>query len=461
MSRFISDLKSFGDELRRRHVVRVATAYGIGAFVVLQAAELLFEGLLVPSWVYRALTVATLAGFPIVLVVAWVYEWTARGFEREEDLSPERAAMGPKVRAYAFVGLGMVIAVVTLGLTVPYVANRSVADGIAPAASGGDPAVTPVANRPLKANAIAVLPLARLTTGEDEAAFGEGLVEDVTTALAQSSSLDVVSRTTTSAYYDTEKSAREIAAELGVGLILEGSVRRAGTKVRVTMQLIDARTDRHEWAESYDRDLGDVFGVQSELAQTIAAAVQSVIAPDRRDEAIQNRLAYDYEEAARRQLERGGEVGQLGATEVYRAWLSTDSMAARAHAGLAETLVRPSAIDDPAAMDSAARHADIAVRYNPELPEAHVARALVYAAQENVDSARVSLGEAIRLSGSDLSSVQSWRSQIEELAPQLKERVQVLVRMLPDSAVRGTQPVPPPPPAAAVRRTPQVPAAND
>ncbi len=432
MSRFTAGLHAFFDELKRRHVFRVAAAYVVGGFFVLEAANLVFQGLLIPDWVYRAVTVLVLVGFPVVLVLAWFFEWTSHGIRLEPPLPPEEGELQPAVataakaahrsstprgvRAFAFVGLGIVIAIVGMGLSLPFMyAEREQTrateegrrEGVVTAANSGSTAT------------LAVLPFSSLTGGDD-AGFADGLAEDVTAALAQLGGVNVVSRTTSEAYRDSDKTARTIGAELGVGLILEGTIRRAGDRVRVTVQLIDATTDRHLWAQSYDRDLtGDVFGTQSQLAQEIVAAIQSVVIPAQQDEAENRLLALGYSDRGSELLRRVEPAYDEAAQGLFEQALQVDSGNPAAHAGIAQALVtRVHGGGPPQLLDSAEAHAERAIELNPALPDAHAAHAFVLMVRGKMDSAHVSLRRAMELDESGEAFHYEWQERMRMISPE-------------------------------------------
>ena len=426
MTRFSTGLHAFFDELRRRHVFRVAAAYAVGVFVVLQGADLLIQGLpATPEWVYPTLTILSLVGFPIALVLGWAYQWTAHGIRREEP-SPESIEDGglqPVVatpghpgsgRAFAYVGLGIVIAIVGTGLSLPLMYTRSAPDSLQGEREGVQLASNEAVDRTL-----AVLPFMSLT-GNDDSGFADGLAEDITAALAQIGGLQVVSRTTSEAYRDTDKTVRAIGAELGVGLILEGTIRRAGDRVRVTVQLIDAHSDRHLWASSYDRDLtGDVFGTQSDLAQEIVAAIQSVVVPEQADDAERQLLAGRFSDAGNELLERADPNVDVAAEQQFAQALELDSGNPVAHAGIAQTLLtRTAQGGPPALLDSAATHARLAISLDPQLAEAHAAHAFVLIAKGEMDSARVALRQAYELDDTGEKFEFVWQERIRMISPQ-------------------------------------------
>lgn len=463
MSRFASGLQAFVDELKRRHVFRVATAYAVGAFVVLEAATLVFQGLLVPDWVYRALTVAALVGFPVVLVLAWLFEWTSHGIRREAPLVEPSEAIQPiavrvgahrqqtshRVRAFAFTGLGIVIALVGMGLSLPYMYAQREAQGGTEQAARRD-GVIPASNDSRTAT-LAVLPFVSLTGGNDDG-FGDGLAEDVTAALAQLGGVAVVSRTTSEAYRNSDKTARVIGAELGVGLILEGTVRRSGDRVRVTAQLIDAATDRHLWANTYDRELtGDVFRTQSQLAQEIVAAIQSVVTPEQQEQAERRLLAHGLSDEGNDLLRRANPAYDEAAEQLFDQALAADPNVAGAHAGLAHTLASRAPTGPHALVDSAAAHAERAILLDPERPEGYAARAFVMLVKGEVDSARIDLRRAVELgepSESGTGFAYDWQQRVRMVSPEALETAQRVlseIRVTPMAGSTGHPEAPAPP----------------
>ena len=463
MTRFTTGLHAFLDELRRRHVFRVAAAYAVGVFVVLQGADLLIQGLPgTPEWVYPTLTVVSLVGFPIALVLGWAYQWTAHGIRREEPPEVEDGGLRPAVvrtsnpgnaRAFAYVGLGIVIAIVGTGLSLPLMYSRGASESLQAEREGVQLASNEAVERTL-----AVLPFMSLT-GNDDSGFADGLAEDITATLAQIGGLQVVSRTTSEAYRNTDKTVRAIGAELGVGLILEGTIRRAGDRVRVTVQLIDANSDRHLWASSYDRDLtGDIFDTQSDLAQEIVAAIQSVVAPDRADDAERQLLAGRFSDAGNELLERADPNVDVAAEQQFAQALELDSQNPVAHAGIAQTLLtRTAQGGPPALLDSAAAHARLAIRLDPELAEAHAAHAFVLIAKGEMDSARVALRQAYELDDTGEKFEFVWQERIRMISPEaLGEAMEALEEMdveIEDEDVQIYRSVPS---APAPARTPAV-----
>lgn len=224
-------LKQFFVELRRRKVYRVAVAYIVVGWVLIQVATQVSPFLEIPIWSVRLVILALVLGFPIAVILAWAYDITPSGIKRTEDASP--GALGP-----------------------------------------ASAATTPVPDK-----SIAVLPFENLSDDRENTFFADGVHDDILSSLARIADLKVISRTSVQQYRTGTRNLREIGQALGVAHVLEGTVRRAGNRVRVNAQLINARTDTHIWAETFDRELTDLFAIQTELAERIVRALQANLSP--------------------------------------------------------------------------------------------------------------------------------------------------------------------------------------
>jgi TolB-like protein/Tfp pilus assembly protein PilF len=251
-------------------VARVAVVYAAVAFAVLEASDIVIPALGWPEWAIRWVIALALIGFPVTLILAWLYDLTPRGVvrtksieETEEEGVPHRDHGPPFVSAVLLLASG---ALVALGAFFTFQWSHS--DSVAGAALMGGAELTMSPQR------VAVLPFEAMGDSDPGGFFANGVHEDILNHLAKIDGLEVISRTTVLQYQDTRKSAREIGQELDAGSILEGSVRRQGDQVRVVAQLIDTRTETHVWSETFDSRDTDVFAVQSEIAQEIAAALQ-------------------------------------------------------------------------------------------------------------------------------------------------------------------------------------------
>jgi len=246
-------MSGFFEEVKRRKVYRVAAAYVIAAGGAIQLASAAFPAWEFPNWALRLVIVVLLMGFPIALILAWVYDITAQGVRA----TPAPAIPGSHRRRN----------IVTLVVT-----------GVIISAAAGFFLLPRVSAHKCD-KSIAVLPFENLSDEKENAYFADGVQDDVLTNLSKIGDLKVISRTSVMPYRGKASNVREIGKALGVGAILEGSVRRIGNRVRVNVQLINAENDEHMWAEDYDRDLTDVFAIQTDLAQQIVRELQAKLSP--------------------------------------------------------------------------------------------------------------------------------------------------------------------------------------
>ncbi|MFQ5529882.1 MAG: hypothetical protein ACE5FP_05970, partial [Gemmatimonadota bacterium] len=215
-------------EFRRRHVFRVAAMYAVVAWILMQIGEVTFPALALPDWTLTLVIVLLVFGFPIALILAWAFDVTPEGLVRTP---PDDDAAQPA---------------------------GSEAEADAPSAAAADP--------DLYGDGIVVLPFENMSPDAENEYFSDGVAEDLIARLCKVESLRVISRTSAWRYKAAPAGAPQIASDLGVAHLVQGSVRRSGTSVRITAQLIDARADRHVWSETYDRELEDIFAIQSEVA---------------------------------------------------------------------------------------------------------------------------------------------------------------------------------------------------
>jgi TolB-like protein/Tfp pilus assembly protein PilF len=261
---------NFFAELKRRNVYKVAVAYAIVAWLLIQAASILFPTFEAPAWVMKVFVTAIILGFPVALIFAWAFEITPEGIKRAEDVRPEESITAHTGRK--LITTTVVLAVIAAGLLAyQFLRPKS-------AATSTSPAGAMTSQAPDKS--IAVLPFENLSDDKQNAFFTDGVQDEILTDLAKIADLKVISRTSVMQYKTgAQRNLREIGQQLGVAHLLEGSVQRVGAKVRVNAQLIDARTDAHQWAENFDRDLADVFAIQSEIAKAIADQLQAKLSP--------------------------------------------------------------------------------------------------------------------------------------------------------------------------------------
>jgi len=267
-------LPRFLAELKRRKVYRVALVYAGVGWALLEAADVVLPRLALPDWTVNVVLAVVLLGFPLALVFAWIFDFSPQGVVRTEPLSPE--VHPHRLNLPAIVEFVLIVALVAVvgGL---YVDRLSMQKELAEAkfsAQRNRDASEPEAPHPERYRAIAVLPFADMSENKDQAWFAEGIAEELLIALSQVKPLSVKARTSSFAFKGTDKTIAEIADILGVQAVLEGSVRRFKDRVRVTAQLVDARSGFHIWSGSYERQITDIFQLQDELAKSVVEALR-------------------------------------------------------------------------------------------------------------------------------------------------------------------------------------------
>jgi TolB-like protein/Flp pilus assembly protein TadD len=252
--------KNFFGELKRRNVYKVAIAYAVVAWLLMQVASQIFPFFEIPNWAVRLVVLLLIIGFPVALILAWAFELTPEGIKLTESADRE-AAKPSRNKAWIYI----IIVAAAVSVTVFFVVRNT-----APKVTRSSESL---------AKSIAVLPFENLSRDPDNAYFAEGIKDEIVTKLATVHDLKVISRTSTAKYQSKPDNLKAVAQELGVSTVLEGAVQKTAGKVRVNVQLIDARAETHLWAKSYDRELKDVFGVESEVSQEIADALQAKLSP--------------------------------------------------------------------------------------------------------------------------------------------------------------------------------------
>ena len=274
---------SFFAELRRRNVFRVAIAYAVTAWLLAQIADVAFDTFGTPEWVGKTVLFLLLLGFPIAVFFAWAFELTPEGIKKEKDVDRSQSITHQTGRKMNFLITTVLAAAVAFLLFDKFLLRDGATPVNAPAelttaVSDDDPTPPPVASN--KAT-IAVLPFESRSSQESDVHFVDGMHDDLLTQLARVGAWKVISRTSVERFRDTTESIQAIGEQLGATSIIEGGVQRAGDRVRINVQLIDAATDEHLWAETYDRALttSNIFAIQSEIASAIAEALQATLSP--------------------------------------------------------------------------------------------------------------------------------------------------------------------------------------
>src|ERR1700704_3894742 len=317
------NLSNFFSELKRRNVYKVAVAYAIVGWLLVQVATQVFPFLEIPNWVIRLVIALVAIGFPIALVIAWAFELTPEGIKRTEDVDLAASARQPRKHAWIFVVI--VGAAFSIGL---FFIGRY---------TGRNTAIT----SELPAKSIAVLPFDNLSRDPDNAFFAEGVQDEILTRLAKVADLKVISRTSTQHFKSVPDNLPQIARQLGVTNILEGSVQKSSDQVRVNVQLINALTDAHLWADTYDRKLTDIFAVESEIAKNIAEALQAKITGSEKNSIAKaptaNPEAYELYLKGRFFWNKRSGADLRKAIEFFNQAIAKDPNYALAYAGLADS----------------------------------------------------------------------------------------------------------------------------
>ncbi len=360
---------AFLAELKRRRVGKVALAYGAVAWAVTESASVVLPALHVPDWAMTFLVVFLLVGFPVAMVLAWVFDMSPQGIQRTEPLPEAQAAPQMQFRTRAAFGIAVLVAMAGLGYVLY---ERGL--GRAHAAGGR--------------NSIAVLPFTNLSGDPARDYFSDGISEELLNLLARVPGLQVAARTSAFAYKGRNVDIRQVGRELGVETVLEGSVRQSGDQLRITAQLIDTTSGFHLWSETYDRRMADIFQVQDEIAAAIVDKLRIQLAPKeqqlaQRDKApTQDLEAYEYYLQARAIWQRRGEDNLRRAIELYQSALARDPAFARAHAALASAyVVLPGYTredgDQGRYMQLAEQSARQALALDPKIGEAHAVLAQI------------------------------------------------------------------------------------
>jgi TolB-like protein/Tfp pilus assembly protein PilF len=373
-------IDNFFAELKRRNVYKVAVAYTVVAWLLIQAASILFPTFEAPNWVMKVFVAIIALGFPIALILSWAFEITSEGIKRESEVKPNDSITAHTGRK--LVGLTIALAVIAAGL-MAFQFLRSKSTGVVSPAVPS-PVSSPIPAVAIPEKSIAVLPFDNLSEEKGNAFFAEGIQDEILTRLAKVADLKVISRTSTQRFKAAPSDLREIAKQLGVMNILEGSVQKSNDQVRINVQLINAVTDAHLWAEIYDRKLTDLFVVESEVAKTIADTLQAKLTGSEM-RAISSRptedpTAHDLFVQGRHFLALRRDDNLPRAIEFFHQAIARDPNYAAAYAGLSEALILLPRYTGayPNETRPQSRVAALkALELNPNLAEAHNALAKI------------------------------------------------------------------------------------
>src|SRR5437016_7112883 len=349
-------MSGFFAELQRRKVYRVAAAYIIAAGFIIQIGSAVFPAWELPNWTFRLVVVFLLIGFPISLILAWAYDVTPQGIRATPAPGAHR-----RRNLITLIAIGVVVSAVAGFFILPHALARKID------------------------KSIAVMPFENLSEDKENAHFADGIQDDILTNLAKIGDLKVISRISVMAYRGAPHGAREVGKALGVSTILEGSVRRSGNRVRVNVQLIDAANDEHIWANNYDRDLNDVFAIQTDLAKEIAGALKAKLSPSEKAQIerkpTQNGEAYLAFVQAHNLACAFEDFDKLNHGEqLYARAIELDPKFALALAWYSqlESWILHTFERTPQRREKARTLAERALELQPDLPEAHLALGYSY-----------------------------------------------------------------------------------
>ncbi|MGI9236471.1 MAG: tetratricopeptide repeat protein [Woeseiaceae bacterium] len=422
-------MTSLVSELRRRNVLRVAAAYALVSWILIEAGSVLLPTFGAPEWFFRAYVVLVLFGFVLAMIIAWVFEITPDGVRRERDI--DRTSYQPRSRGKMNL---VIIALLVLALGVSVTFNvTGIRKGELPA-------------QPIARDSIAVLPFENRSTDEENRYFADGIHDDILTRLADIESLRVISRTSVNEYRDTSKNIRQIGRELGVATVVEGAVQRSGDQVRITVQLIDATTDEHIWASTFNKEMTiqNVFDVQSEISAHIASSLQAALTPEeemRMAAAPTNNIAaYAEYVKGRRNLSTRNFSSLQEARQNFVNAIELDPNYAQAHAALAQTLLvtlsNHKSISASDAFSMSAGAIERALEIDPGLADAYAVRGLLQmmrwemtrTGSGNIDAAN-SFQKAIELSPSQADTY-VWFSSLRTSEGQVNSAIDLLTKAL-------------------------------
>ena len=388
---------SFLEELKRRKVFRVAASYAVVAFIIMQLVEIVFPIFDFPQWTSQFVIILVLIGFPISVILSWVFDRTPQGYiktESKNKLVEETDVKSKKSKSFFKNKKNwLLVAGVIAGILIGRFGQASTNT-----------------ERIINEKSIAVLPFDNLGSDEDDEYFADGMTEDILTELSKIKDLLVISRTTIMKYKNSNKSLKDIGKELGVANILEGSIRRVGERVRITGQLINATNDQHLWAEKYDRDIKDIFAVQDEVANAIANALRIELSDEEAMMISQSSTksieAYDYYIKGRRLSYFYESAKREEALENYRKAIEIDPDYALPYAGISRVRMSQATFQamenefTSIALKEAEEYGKKAVLLGPNEAEAHFALGFFYNQTEKYNLAFSSLNKTLMLNPS-------------------------------------------------------------
>ncbi len=414
-------MSDFIEELKRRRVFRVIAAYAVIGWIAVQIASDVFPILLMPDWTARAVVIIVIAGFPVVILLTWLFDITPDGIKRTTETDKSAASSAFLSRRIDFVIIGALLVALSYFIYDKHLQkpDKSFAE--------------------ITGKSIAVLPFVDLSPERDQEYFSDGIAEELLNVLAKTDGLRVAARTSSFAFRGRNENIQTIGEELNVATVLEGSVRKAGTQLRITAQLINTADGYHLWSETYDRQLDDIFAIQDEISGAIAGALKTHLGVEMTVEPVQHMASmeaynlylqgrYHFTQRRRDELEK--------ALSFFQQAIAEDPDYAPAYVGLADSymLLRNTTsaygtIPSEEAMAKARPLIEMALALDPGLAEAHASLGLLLSEQFQLADAEAELRRAIELNP-NLANAHLWLANLLGGIGKDEESLEMLERTL-------------------------------
>ncbi|MGD8773511.1 MAG: tetratricopeptide repeat protein [Gammaproteobacteria bacterium] len=406
---------SFIEELKRRNVAKVAVLYIVFAWLLLQVTDVLSSLLPVPEWTGSLVFVLLVIGFPAVLTFSWIYELTPEGIKREKEVDRTQSITGEtgrKINVLIIVLLVLAIATVLIDRLIPErapmietAAKEKIQDREVEEARLATPSELAAEKfAPAPDRSIAVLPFVNMSSDPEQEYFSDGLSEELLNLLAQVPDLTVASRTSAFSFKGKDVKIAQVAAELNVAHVLEGSVRKAGNQVRITAQLIDAERDVHLWSETWDRTLEDVFAIQDEIASSVVDELKVTLLGQAPEVATTDPEAYNLFLQGRHLVRQGSRESMLRAIEVFEQALAIDPNYAPAWNGIGTAytnLAGSNAIPQAEGYATAKEMAEKALSVDPGSAQSYVGLGWLARVDGDYETAARHIEQALKLAPND------------------------------------------------------------
>lgn len=390
-------------ELKRRNIFRVAVAYVMLSWVLLQAVGLIAPGIGLPDWTFPLVFLFLIIGFPVALIFAWAFELTTEGLKRTTEVHPENSLTSNTGRKLDFIIIGFLSVALLF-----FVVDRLFVPSVTRPPTTPDETAVDTAG---SWSSIAVMPFVNMSSDADQEYFSDGISEELLNVLGKAKGLRVAARTSSFSFKDKDTTIPKIGSLLNVETVLEGSVRKSGTKLRITAQLIEVATGYHIWSETYNRETRDIFQIQDEIANSIVSAMSTHLPglEETTEPKHQPTLeAYNYYLAGRQLLEQRQSISK--SITLFDQAIAADPLFASAYASKAEAVILSipgSAVPNTEEEVQILSLADTALKLDPDLAEAYAARGLLHYAFANFDKAIVELERAISLNP-NLAEAHMW-----------------------------------------------------